>query len=132
MRAIVYEQFGGYEQAKLMDVPRPVPEDGEVLLAMRTAGCNPLDNTFRSGHHPAANSTNLPRVGGQNGVGVAVETKSPLFSIGNRAIVSLGGFGRTVDGAWCEFMKASASALEAAPEGVNDDTAAAYVSERGK
>jgi NADPH2:quinone reductase len=32
---------------------------------MRTVGVNPLDNTFRSGHHYAATPENLPRVGGQ-------------------------------------------------------------------
>ncbi len=58
MRAIRYEQFRGYEQAKLVDLPRPVPKDGEVLLAMRAVGCNPLDNTFRSGKHFAATDMN--------------------------------------------------------------------------
>jgi hypothetical protein len=44
--------------------------DGQVLVRMRTVGVNPLDNTFRSGHHYAATPENLPRVGGQMGVSI--------------------------------------------------------------
>jgi NADPH:quinone reductase-like Zn-dependent oxidoreductase len=54
MRAIRHEAFGGYHQAKLVDLPVPEPMLGEVLVAMRTVGYNPLDNTFREGKVPSA------------------------------------------------------------------------------
>jgi hypothetical protein len=46
-----------------------------------------------------------------------VETNSLLFAIGDRAIISLGGYGRTVDGTWCESKAVAATALTSAPEG---------------
>src|ERR1700739_2040296 len=77
MKAIQYRAYGGYAENKLVDLPAPAANDGQVLVRMRTAGINPLDNTFRSGHHYAATPDNLPRIGGQMGAGIVVETKNP-------------------------------------------------------
>jgi hypothetical protein len=56
-------------------------------------------------------------VTGQNGVGIVVEANGLLFTIGNRAIVSLGGYGRIVDGTWCELRAVAATALASTLEG---------------
>jgi NADPH2:quinone reductase len=127
MRARRYEPFGGYEPAKLVDLPRPMAKHRQVLLAMRTVGCHLLDNTFRAGKYPAATAENLPRVAGQSGVCIVIEATGPLFSIGDRTIVSGGGFGRTLDGTWRECIAVAATALTPTPEGVNDNTAAVFV-----
>ena len=37
-----------------MDLLQPPLKDGDVLVSMRKVSINPLDNTFRSGHHYAA------------------------------------------------------------------------------
>jgi NADPH2:quinone reductase len=131
MKAIRYEAYGGYEENRLVELPVPAPVDGEVLLKMRTVGINPLDNTFRSGKHPAANDSNLSRIGGQSGVGEVVETRTDAYRLGDRVIVAGGGFGRTVDGVWREFMAVSPAFLSAVPPGVDDDTAAAFVAGAG-
>jgi NADPH:quinone reductase len=131
MRAIRYDAFGDYEENRLVNMALPVPQEGEVLLKIHTVGINPLDNTFRSGRHPAANASNLPRIGGQTGVGVVVETKTPSFAVGDRVIVSGGGYGRTVDGTWCEFMAVAPASLSAAPADVSDDLTVAFVAGAG-
>ena len=77
VKAIQYRAYGGYAENRLVDLSAPAANDGQVLVRMHTVGINPLDNTFRSGHHYAATPENLPRVGGQMGVGIVVETKSP-------------------------------------------------------
>ena len=84
IKAIQYRAYGGYAENRFVDLPAPTPNDGQVLVRMHTVGINPLDNTFRSGHHYAATPENLPRVGGQMGAGVVVETKSPNFKVGDR------------------------------------------------
>jgi NADPH:quinone reductase-like Zn-dependent oxidoreductase len=127
MKALQYRAFGGYEENRLVELPMPSPSNGEVLLRMRTVGINPLDNTFRSGHHPAANGQNLARVGGQNGVGIVVETRNPAFKPGERVTVAGGGFGRSLDGTWREFMTAPADFLSIVPDDVSDDIASAFV-----
>jgi hypothetical protein len=49
-----------HAEKRFVDLPAPVANDGQVLVRMRTVGINPLDNTFRSGHHYAATLENLP------------------------------------------------------------------------
>ncbi|HEU5417574.1 MAG TPA: NADP-dependent oxidoreductase [Streptosporangiaceae bacterium] len=43
MRAVVVRQFGGPEQLELTDLADPVPGPGEVRVAVRAAGVNPVD-----------------------------------------------------------------------------------------
>ena len=44
MKAIQYQAYGSYEENRLVEVDRPKPKDGEVLVKMSTVGINPLDN----------------------------------------------------------------------------------------
>jgi NADPH:quinone reductase-like Zn-dependent oxidoreductase len=131
MKAVRYESYGGYEENRVVDMPRPLPAPGEVLLEMRAVGINPLDNTFREGHHPAANASNLPRVGGQSGVGVVVDVNRASLRSGDRVIVSTGAYGRTADGTWRQFMAVPADDLLKVPDGVDDNVAAAFVAGAG-
>ena len=131
MKAIQYQAYGGYSENRLVDLPRPQLHDGEVLVEMRTVGVNPLDNTFRAGHIYLATPQNLPRIGGQTGVGVVVETRSAAFQPGDRVFVRAPGFGLVADGTWREFVAAPAAGLSPVPDGVDDDHAAAYLAGAG-
>jgi NADPH:quinone reductase-like Zn-dependent oxidoreductase len=131
MKAVQYQSYGGYEQNRIANLDRPKAGDGEVLVQMTTVGINPLDNTFRSGDHHAATPANLPRVGGQSGVGIVLESKAPSHKAGDRVIISGGGFGRTIDGTWREVMAVAPNFLSPAPAGFDDDTAAAFVAGAG-
>src|SRR5262245_57340196 len=76
MKAIQYQAYGGYQENRLVEIERPPLNDGEVLVEMRAVGINALDHTFRSGHIYISTPENLPRIGGQTGVGVVAETRS--------------------------------------------------------
>lgn len=43
MRAVIVTEFGGPEQLRLAEVPDPVPGPGQVRIAVRAAGVNPVD-----------------------------------------------------------------------------------------
>jgi len=131
MKAIQYQSYGGYQENRLVDVERPQPKDGEALVEMRTVGINPLDNTFRSGHIFISTPENLPRIGGQLGVGVVVETRSADFKVGDRVFVKGSGFGLVADGTWREYVAAPAAALVHVPADLDDDHAAAYLAGGG-
>lgn len=131
MKAIQYQSYGDYSQNRLAELPRPEARAGEVIVQMHTVGINPLDNTFRSGHYYAATPQNLPRIGGQTGVGTVVQGKSDGFNVGDRVFVRGPGFGITADGTWREFVAAPAAGLSHIPDNVDDDHAAAYLAGAG-
>jgi NADPH:quinone reductase-like Zn-dependent oxidoreductase len=131
MKAIQYRSYGDYSENRLVELPQPSLNDGEVLVAMRTVGINPLDNTFRSGHYYGATPENLPRIGGQTGAGAVVASKSDAFMVGDRVFVRGPGFGISADGTWREFVASRAASLSHIPDGIDDDHAAAYLAGAG-
>ena len=51
MRAIVYSKYGPPEVAKLMEVPRPLPKDNEILVKVYSSTVNRTDSGFRSAEY---------------------------------------------------------------------------------
>src|SRR5437588_5375670 len=49
MKAIQYRWFGGPEVLELVDLPDPHPGPGQVRVAVRAVGVNPIDWKMRSG-----------------------------------------------------------------------------------
>ena len=49
MKAIQYTQFGGPEVLQMADVPEPHVADGQIRVAVRAVGINPVDWKIRSG-----------------------------------------------------------------------------------
>ncbi|PZG17080.1 quinone oxidoreductase family protein [Nonomuraea aridisoli] len=125
MRAIQYDQFGGYDVLKLTDVPAPVPEGGQALVKITLAGVNPLDDTVRRGKLPAAAVKPLPLRPGGFGVGVLIEPGASGLTAGGRVMLSGGRYGVGADGAWAEYMAVDPRHLVPVPDDVDDIAAAA-------
>src|ERR1700682_5439667 len=70
MRAMRAEGFSGYQDLKLVDIPKPAVSDGRVLVRMTAAGVTPLEHTILSGGYPRAKA---PLVLGEEGAGVVEE-----------------------------------------------------------
>jgi NADPH:quinone reductase-like Zn-dependent oxidoreductase len=117
-RAAVITEYGA--APTLQD--RPV--SGEATIELRAAALNPADLAIASGSFPAG-SPPLPYVPGIDGVGVVLQ--SARFASGTRVAVLGGGVGVARDGTWAERFGAPEAALMAAPDGVDDVTAAALV-----
>jgi NADPH:quinone reductase-like Zn-dependent oxidoreductase len=49
MKAIQYRRFGGPEVLELVELPDPHPGPGQVRVAVRAVGVNPIDWKMRSG-----------------------------------------------------------------------------------
>ena len=45
MRAIVAKEFGGYQNLKAADIPRPAMSDGRLLVRVTAAGVTPRVTT---------------------------------------------------------------------------------------
>ncbi|RMH57882.1 MAG: NADPH:quinone reductase, partial [Candidatus Hydrogenedentota bacterium] len=77
MKAIVVKEFGGAEVLALREFPIRAPGPGEVLVALRAAGVNPVETYIRSGTYPLL--PKLPYVPGTDGAGV-IEAVGPDVS----------------------------------------------------
>jgi NADPH:quinone reductase-like Zn-dependent oxidoreductase len=75
MKAIQFSQFGGPEVLEVVDLAEPQPEAGQIRIAVRAVGVNPIDWKVRSG----AMGGDLPRRTGQEVAGV-VDAVGPRVS----------------------------------------------------
>jgi synaptic vesicle membrane protein VAT-1 len=57
MRAVFIERAGGVDRLRLRDAPEPVPQAGEVAIAVKAAGVNFADILARQGIYPDAPPT---------------------------------------------------------------------------
>jgi len=69
MRAARFSSFGGPEVLEIVDVPEPHPGPGEIRIAVRAAGINPVDWKFRQGMM----GSDLPSGTGYDAAGVVDE-----------------------------------------------------------
>ncbi|RDG35645.1 NADP-dependent oxidoreductase [Streptomyces corynorhini] len=88
MRAIVFHEFGGPEVLRAEDVPEPHAGPGEVRVAVRAAGVNPMDWKIRRGWMEQVSPTTLPAVPGVECAGVVDETGEGVteFAVGDEVL----------------------------------------------
>jgi NADPH:quinone reductase len=112
VRAIQQQEFGGPEVLELVELPVPVPDDGEVLIRVTRAGLNFADTHQRNNDYLAASE--LPLVPGAEVAGVREDT-------GERVVALCG------SGGYAEYATASAALTFPVPDGVEDATALALL-----
>lgn len=71
MKAMQLKSFGGVESFELADVPKPVPQAGQVLVRVHATSINPLDYQVRRGDY--ADLVPLPAITGHDISGVVEE-----------------------------------------------------------
>ena len=119
MRAIEVKKTGGPEVLELVDVPRPEPKTGEVLVRIAASGVNFIDTYFREGRYPAP----LPFIPGQEAAGVVEQLGEGVtgFAVGDH--VAWNG----TRGTYAEYACAPAKDLLHVPAGMNLEDAAAVL-----
>ncbi|MEU9929846.1 NADP-dependent oxidoreductase [Streptomyces anulatus] len=121
MEAIVYEEFGGPGVLHLerLDPPRPGP--GQVRVAVRAAGVNPLDHKIRNGWMEGAFPTLLPATPGAEFAGVVLEAGEGVteFAPGDEVL------GWSATGSYATEALAEAASLARKPAGLSWEEAAA-------
>jgi NADPH:quinone reductase-like Zn-dependent oxidoreductase len=99
MQAIHVHQYGGPEQLKLEQIPRPEPQAGEVLVRVHAAGVLPADWKRQQGFFKDYFPVTFPYIPGSAVAGV-VEAVGPgvtAFQPGQAV------FGRSTNGAYAEY-----------------------------
>ncbi|MGH3200483.1 MAG: NADP-dependent oxidoreductase [Streptosporangiaceae bacterium] len=74
MKAVRFDEYGGIDVLKVVDVPRPVPAAGQVLVQVKAAGINPGEAKIRAGLLHARWPSTFPSGEGSDLAGVVAET----------------------------------------------------------
>jgi len=101
-KAYVFTRYGGPETEALAEVDRPSPGPGEVLVAVRAAGVNPIDWKVRKGYRrPGETDTRtFPAVFGSEVSGTVEEIGAGVdgFAVGDEV------FGNAMAGGYAEYV----------------------------
>ena len=108
---------------ELRDIPMPEMKDNDVLVRIRTAGVNPLDNMIVRGEVRMIVPYSFPLVMGNEFVGVIEKTGAGVkrFAVGDRV------YGRMPlkrIGAFAEYAAIDQGAIAKVPEYLSDEEAA--------
>jgi NADPH2:quinone reductase len=117
MRAIRFSQTGGPEVLELVEIDKPTPKPGQVLIRHEAVGVNFIDTYQRSGLYPMK----LPSGLGSEAAGVveAVGDGVSRFKVGDHAAYA------GTPGAYADYGVVSAERAVPVPAGVDSRTAAA-------
>jgi len=105
-------EFGGPEVLELVELPKPEPGPGEVLIRVSRAGVNFADTHTRTNTY--VQKATLPLVPGGEVAGVREDT-------GERVVALVG------DGGYAEYATAPATQVFPIPDGLDDGTALALI-----
>ncbi|MEU9480993.1 NADP-dependent oxidoreductase [Streptomyces sp. NPDC048191] len=115
-KAYVYTRHGGPEAEALIDLDRPRPGPGELLVAVRAAGVNPVDWKLRQGfRRPGEGEPAFPVVFGSEAAGVVEEAGPGVtgFAVGDEV------FGGTAGGGYAEYVLLTADVTAHKPAAVS-------------
>jgi NADPH2:quinone reductase len=119
MKAIKVEEFGEPEVLQLGEVEKPSPDEGEVLVEVKSAGVNYADTMRRRNQY--VERQELPFTPGSEIAGTVAEVGESVEGVntGDRIVTLLG------TGGYAEYVVAPARNLIPLPEGMDFDDAAA-------
>ena len=118
MKAVRIERYGGEEVMELVDVERPTPGEGQVLVKVKAAAVNPVDGKIRDGLGELLGMKPPLTLGCE--VAGSVETGSGNLAAGDEVY----GYLSTHSGGYAEYAAAPASEFVSKPKQIDFDTAA--------
>ncbi|NLU68227.1 NADP-dependent oxidoreductase [Streptomyces sp. HNM0574] len=121
MKKVSFAEFGGPDVLRLIDAEEPHPGPGQVRIAVRAAGVNPVDWRIREGQVLGDRPVELPSGVGLDAAGVVDEVGEGVEGVGIGDRV----FGEGAS-TYAEFAVLSAWARM--PEGLTFEEAAGYPS----
>jgi NADPH:quinone reductase-like Zn-dependent oxidoreductase len=122
VKAVWFDEYGGVEVLKVVDVPRPAPEARQVLVQVKAAGINPGEAKIRAGLLRARWPATFPSGQGSDLAGIVAETGPGVTSasVGDEII------GWTDNRAsQAEYVAVEEQHLTAKPAGVSWEVAGA-------
>lgn len=126
MKAIICEKYGGPEVLKLSNLPKPKPNDGETLIAVKAAGVNPVDWKIREGLLEGRLPCEFPITMGWDAAGVVEKVGSEVKELKEGDEVFA--YTRTEkihDGSYAEYIVLTPQHLALKPKNLSFEEAAA-------
>jgi NADPH:quinone reductase-like Zn-dependent oxidoreductase len=78
VKAVRFEEYGGIDVLKVVDVPRPVPGTGQVLVQVKAAGINPGEAKIRMGLEDSTWPATFPSGQGSDLAGTVAQAGSDV------------------------------------------------------
>jgi NADPH:quinone reductase-like Zn-dependent oxidoreductase len=87
-RAVRFDQYGGIDVLKVVDVPAPVPGPGQLLVRVKAAGINPGESKIREGMLDARWPATFPSGEGSDLAGVVEQVGDQVdgFEVGDEVL----------------------------------------------
>jgi NADPH:quinone reductase-like Zn-dependent oxidoreductase len=88
VKAVRFDEYGGIDVLKVVDVPRPVPRAGQVLVRVKAAGINPGEAKIRVGLEDSTWPATFPSGEGSDLAGIVSRTGPGVtsFSAGDEVV----------------------------------------------
>lgn len=128
MKAAQFSEYGGPEVITVVEVEKPVPKVGQVLVQVKAAAINPFDGKLRQGYMKDTIPLGLPVTVGADFSGIVTEVPIGItnYKVGDEvygsAIILNGG-----SGAMAEYAAANTTSLALKPANASFQEAAAVV-----
>ncbi|WP_326798478.1 NADP-dependent oxidoreductase [Streptomyces sp. NBC_01808] len=126
MKAIVTDGYGGAENLRLLEVPKPKVGPDQVLVRVKAAGVNPVDWKVTAGGLDGMMYVHFPLIPGWDAAGVVEElgADTPEFAVGDEVL----GYVRRDEvgqGTYAEYVAAPVRTLTHKPAALGWQQAAA-------
>ena len=118
MRAAAIDRFGGPEVLSIHSLPTPVPDKGEVLIALDTAGVGSWDADMRAGWYPSGRPR-FPLVLGTDGAGTIAAVGSHMRRLRLGDQVYSYSFNNPKGGFYAEYVAVSKDNVSPIPKGLD-------------
>ena len=115
MKAIRIHAYGGAENLKYDEVPRPEPQAGQVLIQVYAAGVNPIDWKIREGFFQQVYDYSLPVIAGADVAGVVASVSDGVTTLQPGQAV-YGTADMALSGAYAEYAVGYADAIAPKPK----------------
>jgi NADPH:quinone reductase-like Zn-dependent oxidoreductase len=117
IREMRIHRFGGKDVLQADEVDPSMPDAGQVLIAVRAAGLNPVDFKIRSGKYPAVKEDRLPYTLGRDASGIVEKcgAQATKFKTGDEVFGMVGIAG----GGYAEKVLLDQRAIAAKPPGLD-------------
>lgn len=120
MKALRFQEFGGFDRLTLETLPDPQAKTGEIVVRIRAASLNPSDAKNILGR---MEGTTLPRTPGRDFAGVVVD--GPSNMLGTEVWGTGGDVGFTRDGTHAELILLPLGGVRPKPKNLTFEEAAA-------